>query len=138
MSISRIRASRSCASAGAAGVLVLLCGLLAGPASAGTGSGQGRAFNFNNEASYVLDMRNAGVEENTQIPSATYQDIGFSEVQLTHDIGQPEARCDSRGAGYFMGQYIEEAVLSKGAAPPDAGDVSGGYANPVSARSVKP
>ncbi|HEX3825626.1 MAG TPA: hypothetical protein VHV82_00005 [Sporichthyaceae bacterium] len=123
--------------------LVLLAGA-ATPADAaanhpsGPGSGMARTFDFQNDASYVLDMRNAGVEENTPIPAYTYQDIGFSGVQLTHDIGQPEARCDSRGAGYFFGQYVEEAVLEKGAAPPDAGDVSGGYANPVMSRSVKP
>jgi hypothetical protein len=124
--------------------VILLTGAPAPPASAaGSGPtnparGHGKSFDFNNEASYVLDMRNAGVEENTPIPSSTYQDFGFSEVQLSHDIGQPEARCDSRGAGYFFGQYVEEAVLEKGAAPPDAGDVSGGYANPVMSRSVKP
>jgi hypothetical protein len=128
----------------AVGTIVLLTGALALPASAAGNAptdparGDGKSFDFNNDASYVLDMRNAGVEENTPIPSSTYQDIGFTEVQLTHDIGQPQARCDSRGAGYFFGQYVEEAVLEKGAAPPDAGDVSGGYANPVMSRSVKP
>jgi hypothetical protein len=127
-----------------AGALVLLAGVLAAPASAaangpsGPGDGYARSFNFDKDASYVLDMRNAGVEENTNIPSATYQDFGFSGVQLTHDIDQPLGKCDARGAGYYMGQYVEDAVLSKGAAPPDAGDVSGGYANPVSSRSVKP
>jgi hypothetical protein len=122
-----------------------LAGVLAAPASAAMnnnppapGNGHAGSFNFVHDASYVLDMRNAGVEENTNIPSATYQDIGFSGVQLTHDIGQPQGKCDARGAGYYMGQYVEDAVLSKGAAPPDAGDVSGGYANPVSSRTVYP
>jgi hypothetical protein len=127
-----------------AGALVMLAGAMAAPAgavgsgSSGHGAPQARGFNFDSDASYLLDMRNAGVEENTNIPSATYQDVGFSAIQLTHDIGQPQGKCDARGAGYYMGQYIEDAVLSKGAAPPDAGDVSGGYANPVSSRTVRP
>jgi len=134
---------RSRGVASSAGALVLLVGLLASPASAGSGPSKGGAphapaFDFQNEASYVLDMRNAGVEENTQIPSSVYEDIGYSAIQLTHDLGQPEGKCDARGAGYWMGQYVEEAVLEKGAAPPDAGDVSGGYSNPVYSRSVKP
>jgi hypothetical protein len=130
--------------ASTAGALVLLVGVLASPASAGSsGPSQGgaphkAAFNFDNDASYLLDMRNAGVEENTQIPSSIYEEFGYSGIQLTHDIGQPQGKCDARGAGYWLGQYVEEAVLSKGAAPPDAGDVSGGYANPVDSRTVRP
>ncbi|HEX3827160.1 MAG TPA: hypothetical protein VHV82_07795, partial [Sporichthyaceae bacterium] len=84
-----------------AGAFILLAGALATPASAAaTGPGgpvnsHVRSFNFVHDASYVLDMRNAGVEENTNIPSATYQDIGFSAIQLTHDIGQPQGKCDA-------------------------------------------
>jgi len=134
---------RSRGVASSAGALVLLVGVLASPAGAGSvptkgGAPHAPAFDFNNEASYLLDMRNAGVEENTQIPSSIYEDFGFSALQLSHDLGQPQGKCDARGAGYYLGQYMEEAVLSKGAAPPDAGDVSGGYANPVSSRTVKP
>jgi hypothetical protein len=127
-----------------ASALVLLTGVLATPAAAaGSSASHGSTpkkpgFDFNNAASYLLDMRDAGVEENTQIPSSIYEEFGFSGIQLTHDIGQPQGKCDARGAGYWLGQYVEEAVLSKGAAPPDAGDVSGGYANPVDSRTVKP
>jgi hypothetical protein len=144
LSTSRINKIRSARVAGTAGACLLLAGVLATPAAA-AGNGPGgpvnghvRSFNFVQDASYVLDMRDAGVEENTNIPSATYQDLGFSGIQLTHDIGQPQGKCDARGAGYYFGQYVEDAVLSKGAAPPDAGDVSGGYANPVNSRTVYP
>jgi len=134
---------RSRGVASTAGALVLLVGILASPATAGSVPSKGGAphapgFNFDSDASYLLDMRNAGVEENTQIPSSVYEDFGYSAIQLTHDIGQPQGKCDARGAGYWLGQYVEEAVLEKGAAPPDAGDVSGGYSNPLYSRTVRP
>jgi hypothetical protein len=37
-----------------------------------------------------------------------------------------------------LGEYTEEALLSKGAVRSDACDVSGGYANPGKFRSVRP
>ncbi|HEX3828643.1 MAG TPA: hypothetical protein VHV82_15365 [Sporichthyaceae bacterium] len=54
-----------------ASALVLLTGVLATPAAAaGSRASHGSmpkrpGFEFNNEASYLLDMRDAGVEENT-------------------------------------------------------------------------
>jgi hypothetical protein len=83
-------------------------------------------------------MRSAGLEFEDHIPAVIYQDVGYSEVNLAHDIGETQGKCESDGATYWLGQYTEEAVLGKGAAPPDAGNVSGGYENPVHARDVKP
>jgi len=144
MAILPIRRSRAAGLVSTAGALVLLAGVLATPAGAAGSGGSNpgaphaKTFNFETDASYLLDMRNAGVEENTQIPASVYEDIGYSAIQLTHDLGQPQGKCDARGGAYWMGQYVEEAVLQKGAAPPDAGDVSGGYSNPVFSRTVKP
>jgi len=66
------------------------------------------------------------------------QDVGFSFVELVHDTGQDQGQCESWGAGYWLGQEVEEGVLGAGAAPPDAGDVSGGYKNPTTSREVRP
>jgi hypothetical protein len=101
-------------------------------------AGAAPTYDYVNKASYILDVRSAGVEAETWLPATLYQDVGYSGVFLAHDIGEPQGRCDSNGAAYFLGQYVEEAVLGKGAAPPDAGDVSGGYHNPVHARDTKP
>ena len=144
MSSFPIRRIRSAGLVSTAAAMVLLAGVLAVPAAAAGSAGSNpgaphaKTFDFDTDASYLLDMRNAGVEENTQIPASIYEDFGYSAIQLTHDIGQPQGKCDARGGGYWFGQYVEEAVLSKGAAPPDAGDVSGGYSNPVYSRTVKP
>jgi hypothetical protein len=115
-----------------------LTGALSTPAAAaGSGAAAG-GFDFVNKASYILDMRSAGLEFEDRIPAVIYQDVGYSEVNLSHDIGQPQGHCETDGATYWLGQYVEEGVLGKGAAPPDAGNVSGGYKNWVHARDVKP
>jgi hypothetical protein len=94
-------------------------------------------FNFQ-QASYILTIRSAGIEYFDDIPRQLQQDQGFSYVDLLHDIGQPQGRCETFGAAYWLGQEVEEGVLGKGAAPPDAGDVSGGYSNPFVSRDVEP
>jgi hypothetical protein len=101
-------------------------------------TGAAPSFDFVREASYILDMRSAGVEAQTALPAALYPDVGYSEVHLVHDIGDQDGNCEADGAVYWGGQYVEEAVLGFGAAPPDAGSVQGGYHNPVFARDVKP
>ncbi|MGQ0842848.1 MAG: hypothetical protein ACT4QF_01815 [Sporichthyaceae bacterium] len=95
-------------------------------------------IDFVNGSAYQLDFRSAGIEVGTQIPGQTFQDVGFSQVRLTKDIGNPQGYCEALGAVEFAGNYVEEGVLGLGAAPPDAGSVKGGYQNPVLSRSVKP
>ncbi len=118
--------------AAATGALALTAGMQAGVAEAAS-----NAFNFE-DSSYILTLRAGGVEAYEQIPRDLPTDYGHSYVDLIHDIGQTQGRCESWGAGYWLGQEVEEGVLGAGAAPPDAGDVSGGYRNPTTARDVKP
>jgi hypothetical protein len=100
-------------------------------------TGKKAAYSFP-DASYILTIRSAGIEYYDDIPRELQQDQGFSYVDLLHDIGQPQGRCETFGAAYWLGQEVEEGVLGKGAAPPDAGDVSGGYKNPFVSRDVEP
>jgi hypothetical protein len=90
------------------------------------------------DSSYILTIRSAGIEYYDKIPRDLQQDQGFSYVELVHDIGQDQGRCESWGAAYWLGQEVEEGVLGFGAAPPDAGNVSGGYHNPTTSRQVCP
>jgi len=94
-------------------------------------------FNFDH-ASYILNMRSGGIETLAKIPAETHQDVGYSEISLTHDVGESLGRCESVGGIYWAGQYVEEGVLGMGAAPPDAGSVQGGYRNYTISRDVKP
>lgn len=94
-------------------------------------------FDFR-DASYILTLRAGGLEPYAYIPRDLPVDIGFSYVDLIHDIGQDQGRCETWGAGYWLSDEVEEGVLGAGAAPPDAGDVSGGYRNPTTSRDVKP
>ncbi|HEY2834803.1 MAG TPA: hypothetical protein VGJ14_20475 [Sporichthyaceae bacterium] len=89
-------------------------------------------------SSYIFDIRSAGIEYYDKIPRDLQQDQGFSFVELTHDLGQDQGRCEAWGAAYWLGQEVEEGVLGFGAAPPDAGNVSGGYHNPTTSRQVRP
>jgi hypothetical protein len=107
------------------------------PVAATKAAKKSDAFSFN-DASYILTVRSAGIEYYDDIPRELQQDQGFSYVDLLHDIGQPQGRCETFGAAYWLGQEVEEGVLGKGAAPPDAGDVSGGYSNPFVSRDVEP
>jgi hypothetical protein len=90
------------------------------------------------DTSYILTLRSAGVEPYATLPRDLITDIGHSYVDLIHDIGQEKGRCETIGAGYWLGTELEEGVLGAGAAPPDAGDVSGGYKNPTISRDVQP
>ncbi|HEX3826210.1 MAG TPA: hypothetical protein VHV82_02945 [Sporichthyaceae bacterium] len=111
---------------------------LARPVSApGKAGKKADEFDYTN-ASYLLTLRSAGIEYVDNIPRELQQDQGFSSVDLLHDLGQPVGRCETLGAAYWLGQEVEEGVLGKGAAPPDAGDVSGGYKNPFVSRDVEP
>jgi hypothetical protein len=107
------------------------------PAKATKSATKADGFSFQ-DASYILTMRSAGIEYIDDIPRELQQDQGFSYVDLLHDIGQPQGRCETFGGAYWLGQEVEEGVLGKGAAPPDAGDVSGGYKNPFVSRDVEP
>jgi hypothetical protein len=89
-------------------------------------------------SSYILTIRSAGIEYYDKIPRDLQHDQGFSYVELVHDIGQDQGRCEAWGAAYWLGQEVEEGVLGFGAAPPDAGNVSGGYHNPFTSRQVRP
>jgi hypothetical protein len=44
------------------------------------------AFNFDDDASYILDIRAGAAEVGTALPAALYQDFGYSETFLSHDI----------------------------------------------------
>ncbi len=120
----------------ATAVAAVALGLVAASTPAFAASAQ-KAFEFK-DASYILTLRAGGVEAYEQIPRDLPTDYGHSYVDLIHDIGQDNGRCEAIGAGYWLGQEVEEGVLGPGAAPPDAGDVSGGYKNPTIARDVKP
>lgn len=133
---------RAFPSLGIAGAAVLVAGALGGEAVAApvgaAGHGSGRPFDFVRDATYQLDLRSAGLEIGTQIPGQTYQDVGFSQVRLTHDLAGATGYCESLGGVEWLGGYVEEGVLGLGAAPPDAGSVKGGYQDPVLSRDVKP
>jgi hypothetical protein len=94
-------------------------------------------FNFL-DSSYILTLRAGGIEPYAFIPRDLPTDVGHSYVDLIHDIQQPKGRCEALGAGYWLGGETEEGVLGAGAAPPDAGDPSGGYRNPTTSREVEP
>jgi len=123
--------------AAVAGSLVLL-GAMAAPAhAADAGNTSTKAFDWSS-ASYILTLRSGGIEFYDQIPRDLQQDVGYSFVELVHDTGQQQGQCESWGAAYWLGQEVEEGVLGFGAAPPDAGNVSGGYHNPTTSREVRP
>jgi hypothetical protein len=123
---------RSAARAAAIAGSMVLLGATAAPASA-----TDARFDWT-DAGYILTVRSGGIEFYDQIPRELQQDVGYSFVELTHDLGQDQGQCESWGAGYWLGQEVEEGVLGAGAAPPDAGDVSGGYRNPTTSRQVRP
>lgn len=125
--------------AGAAATAVLSLAALTGqtPAVAAEDSTASAKFDFKN-SSYILTMRAGAVEPYAKIPRDLPTDIGFSFVDLIHDRGRADGRCEAWGAGYWLGTEVEEGVLGLGAAPPDAGDISGGYRNPTTAREVRP
>jgi hypothetical protein len=135
----RTKNTRAVSRAGAAAAAILATGALVGqtPAVAATESANGKTFDFK-ESSYILTMRAGAVEPYAMIPRDLPTDIGFSYVDLIHDTGRNEGRCETWGAGYWLGTELEEGVLGLGAAPPDAGDVSGGYRNPTTSRQVRP
>jgi hypothetical protein len=119
-----------------AGVASLILGSLSGTAAATSAK-----FDFVNDASYILTVRSAAAESYVNIPRYLPSDIGHSYVDLVHDIGAPEGRCEAIGAGYWLGTELEEAVLGSGFAPPDP--VTGkamrsGYKNPTIHRTVRP
>jgi hypothetical protein len=100
-------------------------------ATGGAGSGL-------TDLSYVLTLRSGGLEPYVYIPREVPTDVGHSYVQLLHDFRGEHGYCEARGAGYWLDTVIEEGVLGAGLAPPDAGDISGGYHNPTVTRDVKP
>lgn len=118
--------------AAAAAAALALSGVQAGPAGAAP-----EKFDFR-DSSYILTLRAGAVEPYAIIPRDLPTDIGFSYVDLVHDIGMKQGRCEAWGAGYWLGTEVEEGVLGLGAAPPDAGDVSKGYKNPTTSRQVRP
>jgi len=133
-----IRMHRSTARAAAIAGSLVLVGAMAAPAhAADAGSGNKAAFDWS-QSSYILTVRSGGLETFAHIPRDLPQDAGYSFVELVHDTGQSQGQCESWGAGYWLGQEVEEGVLGAGAAPPDAGDVSGGYRNPTTSRQVRP
>jgi hypothetical protein len=129
---------RSATRAAAVAGSLALIGAMAAPAhAADAGNSNAKAFDWTN-ASYILTLRSGGLETYAHIPRDLPQDVGYSFVELVHDTGQPQGQCEAWGAGYWLGQEVEEGVLGAGAAPPDAGDVSGGYKNPTTSREVRP
>jgi hypothetical protein len=111
--------------------------LMVGSMLSGTANAADNGFKFE-DSSYILTLRSAGIEAYSYIPRLLTEEVGHSYVDLIHDTGQPKGRCETIGAGYWLGQELEEGVLGPGAAPPDAGDVSGGYRNPTISRDVAP
>jgi hypothetical protein len=120
------------------GALVLANAVPASAVSVTPQSSTEASFTWLKDASYILTMRAAAVEHYADIPRYLPGGFGYSQVDLAHDVGGLKGRCESRGAGYYLGEEVEEGVLGAGAAPPDAGDVSGGYKNPTLSRAVSP
>jgi hypothetical protein len=134
---SKRRTSHVATIAGAAALMVIALGPLldATPAAAADSKS---TYDWN-QSSYIQTMRAGAVETYAFLPREESQDFGYSLVDLTHDTGAPSGKCSTEGGGYWLGEILEKAVLSYGAAPPDEnGKVNAGYQNPVLARSVNP
>ncbi|MGQ0468110.1 MAG: hypothetical protein ACT4QG_22680 [Sporichthyaceae bacterium] len=123
---------RFAALAGATGAFALVASAM--PTSAVAAPS---AFDFV-DSSYILTLRSGGFEPYAYIPRDLPTNVGHSYVDLIHDRAQERGRCETLGAGYWLGGETEEGVLGPGAAPPDAGDVSGGYRNPTVMRDTAP
>ncbi|MGQ0624195.1 MAG: hypothetical protein ACT4PP_06000 [Sporichthyaceae bacterium] len=98
-----------------AGALVLVAAALATPAAANESKKKPK-YDFNN-AAYSVNIRSAAIETYANIPREVPQEIGYSEIKLGHDIGDPVNRCVAAGAGYWLSEEVEEGVIEGGAAP---------------------
>jgi hypothetical protein len=116
---------------------VLAAGTVVGGSnSAAAASGP---FDFT-DSSYILTMRSSALEPYATLPRDLPMGIGHSYVDLVHDMGRQDGRCETIGAGYWLGTELEEAVLGPGLAPPDpaTGKSPKGYENPTISRNVAP
>jgi hypothetical protein len=126
----------ACAAALAAGTVV---GGATSAAAAPAPSAPGGSFSLV-DSSYILTMRSSAIEPYATLPRDLPMGIGHSFVDLVHDMGRPQGRCEVIGAGYWLGTELEEAVLGPGLAPPDptTGKAAKGYENPTISRNVAP
>lgn len=121
------------------GALMLAATALATPASAADLK-KNPKYDFTN-AAYVANLRAGAIETYADIPREIVQDVGYSEVKLGHDIGDPVNRCVVAAAGYWLGEEVEEGVIEGGAAPVGEGETRESAApirNPTLKKVQKP
>ncbi len=124
----------------AAAVAVLAVGVLAGPANAASGGDAKKKFNLDNLA-YAEFIRAGAIETFADVPRNVVQDGGFSSVDLRKDFGEATARCTVFGAGYYLGEEVEEGIIKGGAAPVAEGQTAtdaSPYENPTLSKKLRP
>jgi hypothetical protein len=132
------RGVRSAGFAGALALTVSSLGARVSAVAAPTLAGSRAEVPFDFVGIGYLDyIRAGGIETQIDIPADTDQDIGYSDVELTHDPGQAEGHSKSAAATYWLGQYADEGLLGCGKCPPDAGDRDSG-ADPLTTRRIQP
>jgi hypothetical protein len=123
--------------AAVAAALVLTAGALATPADAATSK---KKFDIN-RVGYNQAMRAGAIETFTEIPRNLPENVGYSRVVLIKDIEETPPRCEADGAGYWLSEEVEEAVIKGGAAPIAEGQSQSDaspYDNPTINRTVRP
>jgi len=117
--------------------LVLAAGALATPAGATTTK---KKFDIN-EVGYNEAMRAGAVETYADIPRSIPENVAYSRVSLIKDIEETPPRCWADGAGYWLSEEVEEAVIKGGAAPISEGQSqtdASPYDNPTISRTLRP
>jgi hypothetical protein len=104
--------------------------------TAGPGAPQIGAYNFV-DSDFILRMRGSAVQPEADIPRPLVIGVAPTEVWLEKDIGGPESRCETYGAGYYAGEVAEQGILEN-SGPPDAGNKGGGIFNPTRSKDYKP
>ncbi|MBA3742236.1 hypothetical protein [Sporichthya sp.] len=122
-----------------AATLILTAGALAAPAGAAE-SPKKPKFDIDN-VGYSEVMRAGAVETFADIPRTLPQNVGYSQVELIKDIQEESPRCIADGAGYWLGDIVEEGVFKGGAAPIEEGQTqtdASPYDNPTINRVYRP
>lgn len=123
--------------AAVATALVLTAGALASPASAAPSK---KKFDID-RIGYNQAMRAGVVETYAEIPRNIPENMGYSRLALIKDIEESPPRCEADGAGYWLSEEVEEAVIKGGAAPIAEGQSQSDaspYDNPTISRTVRP
>jgi hypothetical protein len=123
--------------AAVATALVLTAGVLAAPAGAATGK---KKFDID-RVGYNQALRAGALETYAEIPRRIPENVGYSRLALIKDIEETPPRCEADGAGYWLSEEVEEAVIKGGAAPIQEGQTQSDaspYDNPTISRTVRP